>query len=63
MSTEACSETNVPTKDKVPSCAIDTKVSCWDGLVLGLRLWEKAAAIEGCGDRAKSDPELPNKGR
>lgn len=59
MSTEAWSETRVPTKERVPSWAIDSSVSCWDGLVLGLL--EKSAVSEGC-DNAKSEPELPSSG-
>ena len=59
MSTEACSETSVPTNERVPSCAMETSVSCCEGLVLGLV--ENSAAKEGC-DKAKSDPELPSNG-
>lgn len=59
ISTEACSETSVPTNERVPSWAIETSVSCCEGLVLGVL--EKSTASEGC-DKARSDPELPSKG-
>ena len=59
ISTDACSETSVPTNERVPSWAIETSVSCCEGLVLGVL--EKSTAKEGC-DKARSDPELPSKG-